>query len=240
MGANMIELSDIGKIYGRKQHEFIALKDINLTIDDGATVAIVGKSGSGKSTLMHIMSGLDHPSSGTVLIDEQNIFTLKQTQIDAFRAKKIGFIFQSFFLEGNESVARNVSLPLEIADVPRSKRKQRVDDALEAVELSDKVQNRARDLSGGQRQRLVIARAIVNNPSIIFADEPTGNLDSQTGEKVEQLLFGLNKKRGVTLVIVTHDNELADKCDTQIHIKDGVIQAVTHRKASAARKEKKS
>lgn len=222
----MIEVKNITKVYGKKQHEFVALDDINLTIESGLSVAIIGKSGSGKSTLMHIMSGLDHPNSGTVTVDEQNIFTLKQKQIDAFRANKIGFIFQSFFLEGNETVADNVSLPLEIAGVPHAKRKERVIKALEAVELSEKIKNRAKNLSGGQRQRLVIARAIVNNPSIIFADEPTGNLDSQTGEKIEELLFGLNKDRGVTLVIVTHDDDLAAKCDVQIRIKDGKIQSI--------------
>lgn len=222
----MISVTNIVKTYGKKHHEFIALDDINLRVESGKSVAIVGKSGSGKSTLMHIMSGLDHPDSGTVNIDNEDIFSLKQKQIDAFRAKKIGFIFQSFFLEGNETVADNVSLPLEIANVPRSQRKERINKALEAVELEDKIANRARDLSGGQRQRLVIARAIVNNPSIIFADEPTGNLDSQTGEKIENLLFGLNKERGVTLVIVTHDDDLAAKCDMQVRIKDGKIVSI--------------
>lgn len=222
----MISVTNIIKTYGKKHHEFIALDDINLRVESGKSVAIVGKSGSGKSTLMHIMSGLDHPDSGTVNIDSEDIFSLKQKQIDAFRAKKIGFIFQSFFLEGNETVADNVSLPLEIANVPRSQRKERINKALEAVELEDKIANRARDLSGGQRQRLVIARAIVNDPSIIFADEPTGNLDSQTGEKIENLLFGLNKERGVTLVIVTHDDDLAAKCDMQVRIKDGKIVSI--------------
>lgn len=233
----MIEVKDITKVYGKKQHEFVALEDINLTIESGVSVAIIGKSGSGKSTLMHIMSGLDHPKSGTVTVDGQNIFTLKQKQIDAFRANKIGFIFQSFFLEGNETVADNVSLPLEIANVPHSKRKERIMAALEAVELDDKAKNRAKDLSGGQRQRLVIARAIVNNPSIIFADEPTGNLDSQTGEKIEDLLFGLNKDRGVTLVIVTHDDDLAAKCDVQVRIRDGKIQSIDYAKKTKGNKE---
>ena len=224
----MIEVANISKVYGKKQHEFVALDDINLKIESGLSVAIIGKSGSGKSTLMHVMSGLDHPKSGTVVIDDQDIFKLKQKQIDAFRAKKIGFIFQSFFLEGNETVADNVSLPLEIANVPHSQRKERIHAALAAVELEDKIKNRAKDLSGGQRQRLVIARAIVNNPSIIFADEPTGNLDSQTGEKIEDLLFGLNKERGVTLIIVTHDDDLAAKCDVQVRIKDGRIQSTEY------------
>lgn len=226
----MIEVTNITKVYGKKQHEFVALDDVSLKIDSGLSVAIIGKSGSGKSTLMHVMSGLDHPKSGTVIVDSQDIFKLKQKQIDAFRANKIGFIFQSFFLEGNETVADNVSLPLEIANVPQSQRKERITEALAAVELQDKVKNRAKDLSGGQRQRLVIARAIVNNPSIIFADEPTGNLDSQTGEKIEDLLFGLNKERGVTLVIVTHDDDLAAKCDVQVRIKDGKIQSIEYAK----------
>jgi len=224
----MIEVNNVTKVYGKKQHEFVALSDINLSIEKGLSVAIIGKSGSGKSTLMHIMSGLDHPKSGSVVIDGQNIFEMKQKQIDNFRAQKIGFIFQSFFLEGNETVADNVSLPLEIASVPHSQRKERINQALAAVELDDKIKNRAKDLSGGQRQRLVIARAIVNNPSIIFADEPTGNLDSQTGEKIEDLLFGLNKERGVTLVIVTHDDDLAAKCDVRVRIKDGKVQSVEY------------
>jgi putative ABC transport system ATP-binding protein len=224
----VIEVSSVSKVYGKKQHEFVALKDVNLKIEKGLSVAIIGKSGSGKSTLMHVMSGLDHPKTGSVIVDGQNIFTLKQKQIDTFRAEKIGFIFQSFFLEGNETVADNVSLPLEIAHVPRSQRSQRITDALTAVELEDKAKNKARNLSGGQRQRLVIARAIVNDPSIIFADEPTGNLDSQTGEKIEDLLFGLNKKNGATLVIVTHDDDLAAKCDVQVRIKDGEIQSIEY------------
>ena len=234
----MIEITNIRKVYGRKNHEFVALDDINLTIEEGSSVAIVGKSGSGKSTLMHVMSGLDHPKSGTVVVDSQNIFELKQKQIDAFRANKIGFIFQSFFLEGNETVADNVSLPLEIANVPHSQRKKRIEEALAAVELGEKAKNRAKDLSGGQRQRLVIARAIVNNPTILFADEPTGNLDSQTGEKIENLLFGLNKERGVTLVIVTHDDDLAAKCDVQVRIKDGKIQSVERGSAGKKRAAK--
>jgi putative ABC transport system ATP-binding protein len=237
----MIEINDVSKVYGRRQHQFVALKDINLVIEEGRSVAIVGKSGSGKSTLMHIMSGLDHPRSGTVTIDDQDIFSFKQKQIDAFRASKIGFIFQNFFLEGSESVANNVSLPLEIANISHSQRRARIVAALKAVEMEDKINNRARDLSGGQRQRLVIARAIVNDPSILFADEPTGNLDSQTGEKIEQLLFNLNKKKGVTLIIVTHDSDLAAKCDMQVHIKDGRIQSVIDSKklGSTARKGRK-
>ena len=212
--------------YGKKQNAFTALDDINFTVPDGASVAILGKSGSGKSTLMHAMSGLDRPEKGEVIIDGQNILTLKEKQVDKFRAKKIGFIFQSFFVQANETVSDNVSLPLEIADTPLGERKKKIRAALESVDLIEKIGNKAKNLSGGQKQRLAVARAIVNEPQIIFADEPTGNLDSVTGEKVEDMLFGYNKKNGVTLIIVTHDPDLAAKCDIQINIKDGRIESI--------------
>ena len=205
----MIELKNVTKIYGKKKNQFTALKNVSLTIPTGASVAILGKSGSGKSTLMHAISGLDKPQKGQVIIDGQDILQLKSKQVDEFRAKKIGFIFQSFFVQGNESVVDNVSL------------------ALKAVDLYDKRKNRAKDLSSGQKQRLAIARAIVGDPQIIFADEPTGNLDSETGAKVEELLFDYNKQKGVTLIVVTHDADLAKKCDYQIIIKDGRVEKST-------------
>ena len=223
----MIELKDVTKIYGKKKNQFTALKNISLTIPTGASVAILGKSGSGKSTLMHAISGLDRPQHGQVIIDGQDILQLKPKRVDEFRAKKIGFIFQSFFVQGNESVVDNVSLPLEIARVSRKKRVQKINAALKAVDLYDKRKNRAKDLSGGQKQRLAIARAIVGDPQIIFADEPTGNLDSETGAKVEELLFDYNKQKGVTLIVVTHDADLAKKCDYQIIIKDGRVEKST-------------
>ena len=173
---------------------------------------------------MHAISGLDRPQQGQVIIDGQDILKLKQKQVDEFRARKIGFIFQSFFVQGNESVADNVSLPLEIVKMPRGLRESKINEALKAVDLYEKRKNRAKDLSGGQKQRLAIARAIVGSPQIIFADEPTGNLDSETGAKVEELLFNYNKQEGATLIIVTHDVDLAKKCDYQILIKDGKIK----------------
>lgn len=234
----MIEVKNITKTYGKKQNAFQALKDVSFTIPDGASVAILGKSGSGKSTLMHAMSGLDRPEAGQVIIDGEDILTLKQKAVDRFRAEKIGFIFQSFFVQGNESVYDNVSLPLEIAGMSVGKRKVRVQAALEAVDLSDKIKNKAKNLSGGQKQRLAVARAIANEPRIIFADEPTGNLDSVTGEKVEKMLFGYNREQGVTLIIVTHDPDLAAKCDIQINIKDGTIEGI-QTKAGAVSPQKK-
>lgn len=220
----MIELKNVTKIYGKKKNQFVALNDVSLRIPTGVSVAILGKSGSGKSTLMHAISGLDRPQKGQVIIDGQDIPKLKQKQVDEFRAKKIGFIFQSFFVQGNESVADNVSLPLEIVKTPRGLRESKINEALKAVDLYEKRKNRAKDLSGGQKQRLAIARAIVGSPQIIFADEPTGNLDSETGAKVEELLFNYNKQEGATLIIVTHDVDLAKKCDYQILIKDGKIK----------------
>lgn len=226
----MIEVKNVTKTYGKKQNAFVALRDISFNIPDGASVAIVGKSGSGKSTLMHAMSGLDRPEKGKVVVDGEDILKLKQKQVDSFRANKIGFIFQSFFVQANETVSDNVSLPLEIAKLARSTRKRKIRAALESVDLLDKINSKAKNLSGGQKQRLAVARAIVNNPKIIFADEPTGNLDSVTGAKVEDMLFGYNKDRGVTLIIVTHDPELASKCDIQINIKDGQIESINDKK----------
>lgn len=223
----MIEVRNVTKTYGKKESIFTALDAVSFEIPDGASVAIVGKSGSGKSTLMHAMSGLDRPEVGEVIIDGIDILKLKNKSVDKFRSEKIGFIFQSFFVQANETVYENVALPLEIARVAASTRKKRIENAIETVELGDKLNQKARNLSGGQKQRLAIARAIVNNPRIIFADEPTGNLDSTTGEKVEDLLFGLNKKQGSTLIIVTHDADLAKKCDIQIFIKDGKIEKMT-------------
>lgn len=222
----MIEVKQLSKVYGKKKNQFTALDDVSFTIPTGASVAIVGKSGSGKSTLMHVMSGLDRSDTGEVVIDNENILQFKQKAVDQFRSKQMSFIFQSFFVQGNESCYNNVSLPLEIANVPTSQRKAKIMKALKAVGLEDKAKSRARDLSGGQKQRLATARAIVNDPKILFADEPTGNLDSTTGDQIEELLFGYNKKNGTTLIVVTHDVDLAKKCDMQILIKDGKVQRI--------------
>jgi len=231
----MIEVRDVRKVYGKDDSAFVALHGVSFTIPDGATVAIIGKSGSGKSTLMHIMGGLDHPTEGEVVVDGQSIGTLKRKAIDRFRAQDLGFVFQSFFVEANQTCYQNVSLPLEINETSFGSRKQLVESALERVELLDKMGNKAKDLSGGQKQRLAIARAIVNSPKLIFADEPTGNLDSETGEKVIKLLFDLAKQNNSTLIIVTHDHDLAARCDMQIAIKDGQIVSVEGKKKGSKR-----
>lgn len=233
----MIQVHDLQKTYGKKDTIFQALKGITFKIPTGSKVAIIGKSGSGKSTLMHIMGGLDHPTSGYVSIDDKNLSTLKRKAMDVFRAQDLGFVFQSFFVEGNQTCYENVSLPLEINKVRATKRRKLIESALERVDLLDKINARARDLSGGQKQRLAIARAIVAAPKLILADEPTGNLDSATGEKIIELLFGLNRDLGCTLVVVTHDPDLAKRCDMQISIKDGLVVSIEHAKTAAKLKK---
>lgn len=220
---NAIEVVDMKKVYGSGQSAFEALKGVNFTIKKGESVAIIGKSGSGKSTLMHILALLDRPSSGKIALLNQDTRQIKNSSLNKMRNETFGFVFQQFFINPKDTVLSNVLLPLKIAGIPSRKRKQMAMEALESVELSDKADNKANDLSGGQKQRVCIARAIVNQPEIIFADEPTGNLDTVTGEKIEKLLFELNQKKGITLIIVTHDPELADRCDRQIHIKDGLL-----------------
>ena len=222
----MIEVKNVTKTYGKKTNPFVALRDASFSIPKGASVAILGKSGSGKSTLMHAMSGLDKPEKGQIIIDGHDILLMSQKDIDEFRSEKMGFIFQSFFVQANESCYDNVSLPLEIAKMSPLRRKVRIEAALKAVDLIDKKKSLAWELSGGQKQRLAVARAIASSPQILFADEPTGNLDSVTGKIIENLLFRYNKKFKVTLIIVTHDKDLAARCDIQINIKDGVIDSV--------------
>ncbi len=227
----MISVKNIEKTYGKKDNVCKALCNVSFSIPEGSTVAIVGKSGSGKSTLMHIMSGLDHPDSGAVMIGDQELHKLKGRKMDKFRSTEMSFIFQAFFVEANQTCYQNVSLPLEIAE--EGQRKMRIEDALEQVGLKDKIDAKAGNLSGGQKQRLAIARAIVNKPKLIFADEPTGNLDSSTGEMIIKLLFKLNKQNKNTLIVVTHDNELADRCQYRITLKDGkVVHFAENKKVS--------
>jgi putative ABC transport system ATP-binding protein len=219
----LIQTKDLKKVYGKGTAAFTALKGIDLSIYKGETIAAIGKSGSGKSTLMHLLALLDRPTKGSVNLEGVDVKNLRRKQVDALRNSKFGFVFQQFFLNGDESVLQNIILPLKIAGVSPRARRQRAMEVLQSVELADKAKNKARDLSGGQKQRVVIARAIINQPEIIFADEPTGNLDSATGKKIEDLLFDLNREQGITLIFVTHDEDLARRCDRRVYIKDGVI-----------------
>ncbi|MDO5618172.1 ABC transporter ATP-binding protein [Kocuria sp.] len=222
----VLETENLVKVYGRGENRFDALKGLTLEIKRGESVAIVGKSGSGKSTLMHLMALLDRPSQGIVALEGRPVSELKNKDIHKLRNESFGFVFQQFFLNPNQTVLENVVLPLKIAGLPKRERNERGMEALERLEMADKARNKATDLSGGQKQRACIARALVTNPSVIFADEPTGNLDSNTSDVVEDILFGLQRERGITLVIVTHDDDLAAKCDRRIYLKDGEIISI--------------
>jgi putative ABC transport system ATP-binding protein len=219
----IISAIDLTKQYGEKSSLFIALNKINISIRVGESIAIIGKSGSGKSTLMHLLAMLDTPTDGKVVINGEDTSKLPKKKLDKLRNKTFGFVFQQFFLNSNDTVIDNVILPLKIAGVGKKARNKKGLEVLETVELQHKAKNKANDLSGGEKQRVVIARALINNPSIVFADEPTGNLDTVTGKKIEDMLFSLNKNQGITLFIVTHDSDLAKRCDRQINIRDGQI-----------------
>ena len=219
----VIEAKNIKKSYGKNETKFDALKGVDLKVEKGESVAIIGKSGSGKSTFMHILALLDQPTSGDIYFIGKIVTSIRKKVLNKTRNEEFGFVFQQFFMNAKDTVLNNVLLPLKIGGISGSKRKKMALDALKAVGLEDKVQNKANNLSGGQKQRVCIARALVNNPQIIFADEPTGNLDSATGKKIEELLFDLNKNKGITLIIVTHDPDLAARCDRQVHVRDGLI-----------------
>ena len=219
--AAILDVHDLHRSYGRGANRFDALKGVSLRVDRGESVAIVGKSGSGKSTLMHLLALLDQPDDGTLRVGGVDAATLSSRQLSRLRNETFGFVFQQFFLNPNASVLENVILPLKIAGVGRRERRARGLAVLAQLEMADKAKSKAVSLSGGQKQRAVIARALVNNPKLIFADEPTGNLDTVTGRLVEDILFRLNSESGITLVVVTHDSELAARCDRQIHISDG-------------------
>ena len=220
---SQITASSITKTYGKRNNIFTALDSIDVSINKGESIAIIGKSGSGKSTLIHILACLDKPSTGSLRFENIETSQLKSKQLDKLRNQKFGFVFQQFFMNPNDNVLDNVALPLKVAGIRKKQRRERALEMLKEVELSDKAKNRARDLSGGQKQRVCIARALINNPEVIFADEPTGNLDTKTGQQIEKLLFDLNHEKHITIIIVTHDEELADKCNRKIYLQDGRV-----------------
>ena len=219
----MLESINLDKTYISDGARYEVLKNVNLQIRQGECVAIIGKSGSGKSTLMHLLACLDVPTSGSVMFEGEDFSTLTEKERDALRNQKFGFVFQQFFLNGRETVFENVVLPMRIRGAAQYQLTREAMEALEAVNLKDKEEKRAKDLSGGEKQRVCIARALVGNPQVIFADEPTGNLDSKTGAAIEDLLFRMNREKGITLIVVTHDEDLASKCDRVIELKDGRV-----------------
>lgn len=224
----MIRIHNITKTYQSGELEFQALKGVSFTIKDGEFVAIMGPSGSGKSTLMHILGALDTPTSGTYELDGRDMSQLAETELAEIRNEKIGFVFQSFNLLPRATVLRNVLLPLVYANVDRSERVARATVALQAAGFSEThFHHRSNQLSGGQVQRVAIARALVNNPSLILADEPTGNLDTKTGEIVLGTFQRLNQEQGRTIILITHETEVAEHAKRIIFIRDGAIQSNT-------------
>jgi putative ABC transport system ATP-binding protein len=219
----MIKLQDVWRLYHMGEEIINALAGINLEINQGEFVSIVGPSGSGKSTLLDIIGGLDSPTKGSVIVDGQDLSKASDSELSSYRNKKVGFVFQTFNLQPTYNALENVALPLVFAKVPLGKRNQTAREALDTVGLGDRVRHKPSELSGGERQRVGIARALVNNPKILLADEPTGNLDSKARERIMELLTRLNKERGITLVLVTHDLESAKSANRMLQMRDGEI-----------------
>ena len=218
----MIQVKDVHKSYDLGETFVHALRGVSFSIEEGEFVSIMGPSGSGKSTLMNIVGCLDTPSEGTYLLNDRNVGNLDEEQLAGIRNEQIGFVFQKFQLLPRSSALENVALPLKYASVKQSERLIRAEEVLDKVGLTNRLTHKPTELSGGEQQRVAIARALVNSPSILFADEPTGNLDSKTGDQVLEIFKDLNK-RGQTIVVITHEREVAKQSQRTITIKDGEI-----------------
>jgi putative ABC transport system ATP-binding protein len=221
---NVIEVQNITKHYSLGTQTVEALRGVSFGIEQGEFIAIMGPSGSGKSTLMNIIGCLDSPTHGSYFLNQQEVSTLEGDELAGIRNKEIGFVFQNFHLLARNSALDNVMLPLKYAGVGKQEQVKRAKDALSQVGLESRMGHQPSELSGGQQQRVAIARALVNNPSILFADEPTGNLDSQTGHDVMQLFHNLHKQ-GQTIILITHENDVAAEAQRTIFIKDGLVES---------------
>lgn len=221
MNDGSLIVSDLRKSYGQGEAKVEVLKGINLTIHKGETLALIGKSGSGKSTLLSLMAGLDRPDSGEISLQGNAISKMSEKELTHFRAANMGIVFQQFHLVSTLTAFENVLLPLEL--LKREGARQRAEELLQSVGLSHRAHHLPSQLSGGESQRVAIARALAISPSILFADEPSGNLDEETGDKVMELLFDMVKKSHTTLVLVTHDSDLAKKCSRVVHLEHGSL-----------------
>ncbi|MGD9093164.1 MAG: ABC transporter ATP-binding protein [Anaerolineales bacterium] len=224
MNEYVVSARDLTKLYQLGEIEVAALRGLSLEIKPGEVVSIMGPSGSGKSTLMNILGCLDRPTTGDYYLDGENVAKMSDDQLADIRNQKVGFIFQSFNLLPRTSALANVELPLRYSSKNGKPRRQLARESLVVVGLGDRFHHRPNELSGGQQQRVAIARALVNNPSIVMADEPTGNLDTKSGEEIMDLLLNLNKERGTTLIIVTHDPEIAELTERVVTIRDGRME----------------
>ncbi len=220
----VIEAKNLTKTYRMGEVDVNALNGLDMQVERGEVVSIMGPSGSGKSTLMNILGCLDKPTNGKYFLDGEDVASMNDNQLASIRNRKVGFIFQSFNLLPRSSALMNVELPLRYRSTNGINRRQLARQSLEAVGLGDRVDHRPSELSGGQQQRVAIARALVNDPAIVMADEPTGNLDSKSGAEIMDLLLGLNKKLGTTLIIVTHDPEIAHHAGRIVFIRDGQVE----------------
>ena len=222
-GNVIIELKDVWKTYIMGEVKVHALRGLNLQVRSGEFLAVMGPSGSGKSTFMNMVGALDVPSKGHIFLDRRDISTMTESDLAQLRGKKIGFIFQKFNLLTSMTAKENVMLPLTFQDIPGSEREKKASEFLSLVGLGDRLDHTPNELSGGQQQRVAIARALANNPDVILADEPTGSLDSRTGESVLDFLKKLHKEKGTTIVMVTHDEHIASNADRIVYLKDGMI-----------------
>jgi len=222
----ILEARDVEKTYSMGKVLVSALRGITLRVEQGEFLAIFGPSGSGKSTLLHVLGGLDRPDKGNVYIDGINLSTLNDAKLAEVRLRKIGFVFQFFNLLPRLTALRNVELPLTLADISEKESIQKATEMLELVGLKERINHRPTELSGGEQQRVAIARALINDPKIVLADEPTGNLDTTTGWEIVRLMNRLNEEKGQTFVVVTHDQGVAETAHRMIYLKDGVIQGV--------------